>query len=149
MVYGQPLQVPGDFLPCNPVPRSAPEQRCVLVDRTKSFAIAYLMPWCPTGACSPILCTSKYVFVHHTHRGWLRPPYGGLFWVLEPRDKAFVIDMGFEVECISVNRLKPAHLDLDCPVVSREGRFRFLARLLQTPCLAEKDLFITCLLFLT
>lgn len=33
------------------------------------------------------------------------------------RDYTFLIDMGGELECISVDCLKPAYLNLDCPVV--------------------------------
>lgn len=57
---------------------------------------------------------AKYVFnCHDAHRGPLQPPYNDPYWVVETGDKTFVVDVGGRMEHVSVNRLKPAHLDLD------------------------------------
>ena len=40
----------------------------------------------------------------------------GPFRILEAGDKAFLVDIGGRPDYISVDRLKPAHLDLDQPV---------------------------------
>lgn len=52
---------------------------------------------------------------HDAYRGPLRRPYDGPFPVLEPGEKDFLIDLGGRAERVSVDRLKPAHLDLDKP----------------------------------
>ena len=44
-------------------------------------------------------------------------PYDGSFCVLEQGVKFFVVDIGSKPDWISVDRLKPAHVDLDRPVV--------------------------------
>ena len=60
---------------------------------------------------------AKYVFIRHdAHCGPLQPPYKGPFRILETGDKHFVVDIGIKTECVSIDRLKPAHLDLDWPV---------------------------------
>ncbi|KAJ8378712.1 hypothetical protein AAFF_G00236900 [Aldrovandia affinis] len=57
------------------------------------------------------------VFIrHNTHQGPLQSPYDGPLSFLQTADKTFVADVG------GVDRLKPAHLDLDRPI-----------RLAQTP----------------
>ena len=78
----------------------------------------------------PSLWTAEYVFIRHdAHRGPFRPPYDGPFHVLEAAHttyKAFLVDIGGRPDYISIDRLKPAHLDLDQPVglaqPPRQGR---------------------------
>ena len=47
------------------------------------------------------------------HRSPLQCPYEGPFKVITAGEKSFTIDRGGKIENISVNRLKPAHVDLD------------------------------------
>lgn len=63
---------------------------------------------------SHLICEHQSMCWFITTPTTLQPPYYGLHRVLEPGDKA-LIDMGGEVEHISVDSLKPAHLD--CPKV--------------------------------
>ncbi|KAL6490077.1 hypothetical protein MHYP_G00004220 [Metynnis hypsauchen] len=119
LVYGQTLRVPGDFLPCVTHPWSASQQRQVFQGLSSSFAP---VPMSRHGVQQPHIPLSLhkagYVFVRHdAHRGPLRPVYDGPFRVLEPGDKFFRVDIGGVPESVSVDRLKPAHLDLDRPVV--------------------------------
>ena len=61
--------------------------------------------------------TSAFVFVrqdaHHTP---LQKPYVGPYKVLQAGTKTFMLDMGGKEEIISIDRFKPAHLDIDSPV---------------------------------
>ena len=58
------------------------------------------------------LQSAPFVFVRHgAHRGPLRPPYDGPFRVIRPGPKHFVVDMGGRPETVTIDRLKPAHLD--------------------------------------
>jgi cleavage and polyadenylation specificity factor subunit 1 len=68
---------------------------------------------------------AKFVFVRRdAHRTPLQRPYEGPFRVIESGPKTFKIDMGGKTETISVNRLKLAHLDVDCPVQLAQPRPR-------------------------
>ena len=59
-------------------------------------------------------------------RPTLTPPYAGPYKVLERKDKTFVIELGDRRDTVSIDRLKPAHLDPDQPVYTpapkRRGR---------------------------
>ncbi|GFN81934.1 transposon ty3-g Gag-Pol polyprotein [Plakobranchus ocellatus] len=57
-----------------------------------------------------------YTSPHHGHRGPLQHPYDGPFQVVAPSDKTFRIMAGDREEIISVDRLKPVHVDLTSPV---------------------------------
>ena len=43
-------------------------------------------------------------------------PYEGPFKVIHSGPKVFTIDRGGKLETVSIDRLKPAHLDFDMPV---------------------------------
>ena len=118
LVYGQPLTVPGDFI----------SSRNCLADRNSELVYcrekASALTPIPTtqhearrSSLPPSLSTAKFVFVRRDgHRTPLQRPYQGPFRVIEPGSKTFKLDMGGKTEIISVDRLKPAHLNLDSPV---------------------------------
>lgn len=118
LVYGQPLRVPGDFVPASTVPWSATLQRAALRDNTRLFApVPTSHHGLPQSHIPAGLQTAEYVFIRHdAHRGPLRPPYEGPFRVLETGDKHFMVDMGGKLERLSIDRLKPAHLDVARPI---------------------------------
>ncbi|CAI9720437.1 Hypothetical predicted protein [Octopus vulgaris] len=43
-------------------------------------------------------------------------PYDGPYQVVHPGDKTFQLLIGGRQATVSINRLKPAHLDIDSPV---------------------------------
>ena len=51
-------------------------------------------------------------------------PYEGPFRVITSSPKVFTIERGGKLETISVDRLKPAHLDFDMPVPTPTPRPR-------------------------
>ena len=118
LVYGQPLRVPGDFVPTSTVPWSATLQRAALWDNARFFTpVPTSRHGLPQAHIPAGLQTSEYVFIRHdAHRGPLRPPYEGPFRVLETGDKHFLVDMGGKPERLSIDRLKPAHLDIARPI---------------------------------
>nr|XP_010779194.1 PREDICTED: uncharacterized protein LOC104953860 [Notothenia coriiceps] len=95
MVYGQPLRVPGEFLPKAAVPWSPTAQRVFLQDAAEAFV--------------PVRSAGHVFIRHDAHRGPLQPPYDGPFRVLEQGDKHLVVDMGGKAETVSVDRVKAAH----------------------------------------
>jgi len=59
---------------------------------------------------------AKFIFSRRdAHRTPLQHPYEGLIKVIQPGSKTFQIDIGGKTETISVDRLKPAHIDLELP----------------------------------
>nr|XP_010769834.1 PREDICTED: uncharacterized protein LOC104945814 [Notothenia coriiceps] len=71
--------------------------------------------------------SADFVFIRHdADRGPLRPPYDGPFRVIRHRDKSLVVDVGDRPETVSVDRIKPAHVDVSRPLElalpTRRGR---------------------------
>ena len=70
---------------------------------------------------------AKFVFIRRdAHRKPLQRPYEGPFKLIQPGLKTFQVDVGGRSETISVDRLKPAEIDLEHPtqvaVPRRRGR---------------------------
>ena len=119
LVYGAPLTVPGDFIahsthppdPANELQRFRHAVRQFVPSPTtrhggggKSFT-------------PPALRDSAFVFIRRdAHRTSLQLPYEGPFRVRQRFDKYFIVDLGGRPQSISVDRLKPAHLDDTQPV---------------------------------
>ena len=71
------------------------------------------------------LQTSDYVFIRRdVHRTPLQRPYEGPFHVLERGPKFFKIDFAGGTDTVTVDHLKPAHLDLSQPVRVAQPRRR-------------------------
>ena len=117
LVFGQPLRVPGEFLPASSAPWSATTHRPVFQDAASAFAPVPAHHCIPRSYVPKDLMAAGYVFIRHdAHRSPLQAPYDGPFRVLEAGPKSFVVDMGGKKERVSVDRLKPAHLIRDEPV---------------------------------
>ena len=114
LVYGTPLTVPGDFL-------ATPSRSLdLLALRDK---VGTLVPVPATGHVAPIssvpraLHHSKFVFIRRdAHHAPLQKPYEGPFKVVKAGEKTFEVERGNRTETISIDRLKPAHVDIDHPV---------------------------------
>lgn len=81
LVYGQPLRVPGDFVPTASTPWSATAQHSTLLDNTRLFApLPTSCHGVPGSHVPKDLLSASYVFIRADgHRGPLRPPYEGPF----------------------------------------------------------------------
>ena len=119
MVYGAPLAVPGDFI--LPPPAVDPAGHLwQLRDRVGALAPV------PTALHGQLhrqssvpasLATTPFVFVRRDgNKKPLQTPYTGPYRVLARRDKTFTIDYGGREETVSIDRLKPAHVDPEAPV---------------------------------
>uniref|UniRef100_A0AAV2KZF4 Gypsy retrotransposon integrase-like protein 1 n=1 Tax=Knipowitschia caucasica TaxID=637954 RepID=A0AAV2KZF4_KNICA len=126
LVYSQALRVPGDFIPDATRPWSATEQRSSLREVDTGFAPVPTLQHCSPESWMPAgLRSALFVFVRHdAHRGPLRPPYDGPFKVLQHGDKSLVVDIGGRPETISVDRIKPAHVDISRPLVLAQAPCR-------------------------
>ncbi|RUS85737.1 hypothetical protein EGW08_006531 [Elysia chlorotica] len=116
LVYGEPLTVPGDFFHKDahqsPVPNIPFQTILQKIAPPPMLHHGYLPP-----NLSPTLKDSHFVFIRRDgHRGPLQRPYDGPFREITPGDKTFLVIVGGREELISVDRLKPAHVDLTNPV---------------------------------
>ncbi|RUS81700.1 hypothetical protein EGW08_010562 [Elysia chlorotica] len=116
LVYGEPLTVPGEFFHKDahqsPVPNINFQTILQKIAPPPVLHHGYLPP-----NLSPTLKDSHFVFIRRDcHRGPLQRPYDGPFRVITPGDKTFLVMVGGREELISVDRLKPAHVDLANPV---------------------------------
>ena len=86
LVYGQPLRVPGEFLPVATAPWSADSHRTAAQGIADAFAPVPTSHHClPQSYVPKDLPSAKYVFIrHNTHRTLLQPPYKGPFLVIFP-----------------------------------------------------------------
>ena len=118
LVYGAPITVPGDFIASSPTGQEPNNFLRELRERARNFApVPTSRHGHNTTAVPPELHSSQYVFVRRdSHRSPLQRPYEGPFKVVESGNKVFKINMGGRTETVSVDRLKPAHLDIDQPV---------------------------------
>lgn len=118
MVYGAPLTVPADFFPANRPDPAVLGHLEQLRQATGSLAPApTIRHGLPAPRIPHSLQTCKFVFVRHgAVRPPLRAPYDGPFEVVEKTEKTFKIQMGDRTQVITVDRLKPAHVDLSGPV---------------------------------
>ncbi|XP_056128342.1 uncharacterized protein LOC130106298 [Rhinichthys klamathensis goyatoka] len=128
LVYGQPLRVPGEFLPDATAPWSVASHRAASRDIADAFVpIPTSHHGLPRSYVPKDLPSAKYVFIRHDgHRTPLLPPYDGPFRVLVGGVKNFVVDMGGRPERMAIDRLKPAHVDIGEPLQlalpPRQGR---------------------------
>ena len=113
LVFGQTLRVPGEFVPNATEPWSAAQYLKNIRSDVTPFVPTPTSAHCTQLNYIPSdLCDAPFVFVRHdAHRGPLRPPYDGPFRVVNHGQKCFVLDMGGRQESVSIDRLKPAHLD--------------------------------------
>ena len=114
MVYGTTLRLPGEFFTSTPT-SSLPDPSD-FVSRLKS----YFQTVRPTASrpnqrpshVSDALSTATHVFIRHDGvRKPLQPPYDGPFRVISRTDKHFTISIRGRNDTVSIDRLKPAHLD--------------------------------------
>ncbi len=117
MVYGAPLTVPADFVAITP--GSDPTQHLRLLrERVGLLAPMPTVKHGQTTTTTPVsLGSTPFVFLRRDgHKNPLQTPYTGPYRVLEWGGKAFKIDYGGRTELVSVDRLKPAHTDLETEV---------------------------------
>ncbi|KAL5474882.1 hypothetical protein EMCRGX_G026906 [Ephydatia muelleri] len=113
LVYGAPVTVPGEFFPAH---TSQPNHNSELQRLREQVQALVPIPTSHHGitpiSIPPDLQHSQYVFIRRdSHRMPLQRPYEGPFKVLQPGEKNFTIDIGGRKDTVSVDRLKPAHID--------------------------------------
>ena len=120
LVYGTPITLPGDFVATQEEPSSdgvtslLPSVRDLVRKLVPKRTYHHSLP---KTFISSDITHCEYVFVRQdAHHPPLCQPYEGLFRVVEKDSKFFKLDMGGKTGIVSLDRLKPAFLDLDQPV---------------------------------
>ena len=114
-VYGTTLRIPGAFFTSS-TDHSLPDP-INYVCKLKSL-MQHLRPSIPRlsprkSYVSTDLSHCTHVFIRHDAvRKPLQPPYDGPYPVVQRKDKYFVIDINGRKDTVSLDRLKPAYLDL-------------------------------------
>ncbi len=114
MVYGSSLRLPGEFFTPSPATELDPSS---YVSRLK-LCMRHMQPSplsqsTRSSFVSDQLTTCTHVFVRHDAvRKPLRPPYDGPYLVLERHAKYFLLDIDSRRKSASIDRLKPAHLEM-------------------------------------
>ena len=104
LVYGEPLTIPGEFVPRNTTPWTTSN-----LVRPSHLPIPTTTHKILRSSVPTSLMSSRFVFIRHdAHRTPLQCPYDGPYEVLEPGDKVFRIRLGDREELTTVDRLKPA-----------------------------------------
>ena len=122
LVYGMPLTVPGDFLQQSNTSEPTDDDRRQMLTqlREKVGRLAPIPPATHKFTRSYVpgdLMKANFVFVRvDSSRKSLQPPYTGPYQVLETGKKCFRIQVGNRQETVSIDRLKPAHTDINDPV---------------------------------
>ena len=116
MVYGTTLRLPGEFL--NPSQTTSLPDPSNFVTNLKAI-MRTVHSQSPRATLrhsnvNDALSTATHVFVRHGGvRKPLQPPYDGPFPILKRTDKHFTIALNGRNDTVSIDRLKPAHLDID------------------------------------
>ncbi len=115
MVYGTTLRLPGEFFSSS---SSSPSVEPIdYVSKLK----AHMQQLRPPPPRSPLrnshvnreLSSCTHVFVRHDAvRKPLQPPYDGPYPVVKRSEKHFTVAIGGREDTVSIDRLKPAHLDI-------------------------------------
>ena len=116
MVYGTTLRLPGEFFISSPSISLSDPSDFVSKLRSHFQTVRPISPR-PTQRTSHIpdeLSTATHVFIRQDGvRKPLQPPYDGPFPVISRTDKHFTISLKGRNDTVSIDRLKPAHLDTD------------------------------------
>jgi hypothetical protein len=114
MVYGTTLRLPGEFFTPSPT-TSLPDPSDFVIQLKSHFQTIRPHPPRIAQRNSNIphnLSTATHVFVRHDGvRKPLQPPYDGPFPIISRTDKHFTIALNNRNDTISIDRLKPAHID--------------------------------------
>ena len=115
LVYGTPLRIPGEFFK-TPDIKVTPADTSTYVNRLRN-TMSQLEPTATRhrdikSYIPNDLKTSTHVFIRtDRHRKPLEQPYQGPYPVLQRYDKFYKVQLTDRIDNISIDRLKPAHVD--------------------------------------
>ncbi|XP_026327858.1 uncharacterized protein LOC113236087, partial [Hyposmocoma kahamanoa] len=118
LVFGETLRLPGEFIVAPPKLISPAETSDLITQLRRAMVSIRPVPAShqdrPSSFVFKDLATATYVFLRDdTSRRSLQPPYSGPHRVLDRRDKTISLDVGGRTVTVSIDRVKPAHIDAD------------------------------------
>ena len=116
LVYGTSLRLPGEFFTPQAISNTDPAS---YVTQLKSTMRALRGRRSLNSNCRQdrSLRAATHVFVRHDAvRKPLQPPYDGPYRVLDRSDRFYTLDLNGRTDSVSVDRLKPAHIDFPIAV---------------------------------
>ena len=115
MVYGATLRLPGELItPSRPESVNTSDFVTQLKTRMQQALPKPPRPVNRTSHVSYDLNTCTHVFIRHDAvRKPLQPPYDGPYAVLKRNNKHFTININGRTDTVSLDRLKPAYVDID------------------------------------
>lgn len=116
MVYGQIINLPGEFFTPSPVPALSSQQQIIQDLRATFRTLHPTAPRClPSdrpGLVSPHLQNSSHVFVRHDAiRPSLVPAYDGPLKILARSRNTMTLDINGRIDVVALERVKFALLD--------------------------------------
>jgi hypothetical protein len=114
LVYGTSLRLPGEFF--TPAPTTSLPNPSEFLNTLKTH-FRHIKPISPRPATTKAnipqgLATATHAFIRHDAvRKPLQPPYNGPYPIIKRTDKHFTIKINDRTDTVSIDRLKPAHLD--------------------------------------
>eukprot|EP00794_Sanderia_malayensis_P005074 gene5074-biopygen4133 len=118
LVYGTTLRLPGQFFTPTTItdldPHVYSHRLQFTMDKLRPVS---LRPQTPSAHLPQDLATCTHVFARHDAvRKPLQQPYDGPFKILRHNEKHFTLEIKSKPQTISLDRLKPAHVDVDAPI---------------------------------
>ena len=111
LVYGTTLRIPGEFFVSEQTTQTNPTE-FVSQLKTAMAILTHGDSSCHKVNVSHHLSTCTHVFVRHDAvQKPLQVPYDGPYKVLKRSDKHFTLEVNGKQKVISLDRLKPPHLD--------------------------------------
>ena len=120
LVYGTTLRLPGEFFTAVPDTATPMDHGAYVTELNSTMqqlrAVAPRQPHHRRTYISDALHTCSHAFVRNDAvRKPLQPPYDGPFLILDRSPKHFTLDRHGHRTVVSIDRLKPAHLDSQPP----------------------------------
>ena len=116
LVYGTSLRLPGEFFTASDDCLADPASYVTHLRSTMQTirATPTRKDPRPAGHVDKALTSSSHVFIRHDAvRKPLQQPYNGPYKVLSRSAKYYTVDIQGRTDTVSIDRLKPAHLDQD------------------------------------
>lgn len=125
LIYGEALRLPGEFLVTPDIPRNPDDVSDFVSDLRSYMEILRPVPASrhtqPSSFIFKDLATATHIWLRDdTVRRPLQPPYTGPYRVIRRGDKTFTIDLKGKESTVSIDRIKPAHVE---PPISSDPTF--------------------------
>lgn len=129
LVYGTTLRIPGEFFTSTATSTDDPTTYVARLkanmSKLKPPSVRPQLQHKPHVSNTLSYCT--HVFVRHDRvRKPLQPPYDGPYKVIKRSDKHFTLQLQNRTDVVSIDRLKPAHIDISTSTLTDSTHPQYL-----------------------